>query len=293
LGVGGQLTPPLVGGEQLGCFGRIGQEQDRLDPSVGVVVGVAQGRQGVGDELNRGVEPGDDREGRADVEAAHAVLVGAGRAGELAECRGRLPLGGGDRIGGGDRAVHELLEPAPRDPPVGGFGDAGVDVGRLLDGQVAGATGHEARVGDPDLERLDPAPQLGQPDHEVEAVGHQGMRRPRAEPQPATQLSGAELGHVRSPDPTEALRTLAARQPGDRRIEGFGVVEDGVLYGGLQDLDVAAALGGRQVVDVVEELAPRHLVDRPDRLHAPSQAASTDKPAPKSCGEPGRSVTVR
>lgn len=82
-----------------------------------------------------------------------------------------LLLRGGDRVARDDRALDEALEPRPRHPAVGRLGDRLVDEVRLLEGQVAGATGDVTRIRRLDLERLDTCPQPGQAQDDVEGVG--------------------------------------------------------------------------------------------------------------------------
>ena len=124
--------------QELHRRGRVGQDQDRLHAAYVLRVGVAQPAQQIGEEGHRGVEPGDGGEGSADVEAAHPVLVGPGRVGELPTLRGLLRLGRRDRVGGLDGCFHQGLEPCPGDPAVGHLDHSLVDVVGLLPGQVAG-----------------------------------------------------------------------------------------------------------------------------------------------------------
>jgi hypothetical protein len=126
----------------------IGEDGDRLHPPGVLVVGVAEVGEDVGDPLHPSVEHGDDREGRSDEEAAHAVRGGTGRAGDLARGILLLALGGGLGVARRDEAGDEVLEAGPGDAAVRRLRTALVDVGRLV------------------------APQLGQPDHQVEGVGH-------------------------------------------------------------------------------------------------------------------------
>ena len=239
-------------------------------------VGVAEVGQDAREVRHDRVEAGDDVEGRADVEAAHAVLGGPGRVGELSA--GLLLLAGGRslRVAGGDRAGDELLEAGPRDAAVGGLGDPRVDVRRLLEREVPGAPGDEPGVGRPDLERLDAPPQLGQPDDEVEGVGDQRGGRPRGDAQPRAQLGAAELRDLGCPHAAEPPGPLPARQPGQRGVEAVGVVDDRVLHGDPQDLDLALALGARDLLGVIEERGPGQLVEVGGQVHDPTQAPSTD-----------------
>ncbi len=106
-------------GEQLHGGSGVGQDQDRLDPASVVVVGVSSCCEHVGDVLHGGVEPGDHCERGADEEAAHPVLGGPGRVGELPLGRFVLATHRRPPVGGHNRRGDQLLEPRPRDPAVG------------------------------------------------------------------------------------------------------------------------------------------------------------------------------
>ena len=142
--------------------------------------------------------------------------------------------------------------------------------------EVAGAPGDEAGVGRLDLERLDAAPQLGQPDDQVEGVGHQRVRRPRGDRPAARPARRSRTPRRRGPHATEPPGPLAAGQPGQLGVEAVGVVDDRVLHRDPQHLDLALALGARHLLGVIEERGLGQLVEVGGQVHDPTQAPTTD-----------------
>ncbi|MCW2792898.1 MAG: hypothetical protein JWO76_1996 [Nocardioides sp.] len=110
--------------EELHGLMGVGEDQHGEHPALVERGVVAQGLERVGEVGDGGVELGDDRERGTDVEAAHAVLGGTSGVGVLVAAGAALALRSGLGVGGGDGALHQGLEAAPRDPAVGGLDDA-------------------------------------------------------------------------------------------------------------------------------------------------------------------------
>ena len=273
-GVLGPVAPGLVGRDQLGGEVGSGEDQQRLDPPLVQVVGVAEVGQDVGDLLQGRVEDRNGGERGADVEPAQpvVVLLGAGRPCLLLLGRLPLPCGGGRRVGGGHHPLEQSLEPGPGQPAVGIGRDPGVDIGRLLRGQVTGLPGDQPGQVDPHPTGHDAMPELPEAVTQVEPVGHQHPRRDRRHPQPCAELGGRELGDLRRTRPAEAPRPLPARPAGLGRVEPVAVVEVGMLHRGPQDPDLAPPLCVREVGGMVEQLTARQPVNLHHHIHMPTLA---------------------
>ena len=193
-----------------GLLGQVGaaQQQDRGDPATFEGVGIALLGQQPGQTVQRGVEGLDHMDGSTDVEALHPVLHRTGR-------QRHLPLGlafalsGGLGVRGRHRALDQGLEPAVGQAAVGVRRDPGVDVGRLLRGQIAGPARHQASQVDAGLARPYPRPQAGEPVSQVEPVGHQQPHRDRRHPQPGP--SSAAANSVTSGVPRPPIRRTRSR----------------------------------------------------------------------------------
>ena len=202
--------------------------------------------------------------------------------GGLATWRAAFPcsrLAAASGVARHDEAGDEVLEAGPRDAAVRRLGTSFVDVRRLVDGEVAGAPGDEARIGRLDLDGLHAPPQLGQADHPVESVGHQRVGRPGRDARTGAQRGGCELRELGRADAAEAPGTLAAGEPADLGIECLGVVEDRVLHRDPQDLSLALALHARDLVGVIEERILGQLVESGGQVHASTRSGGTDSPS--------------
>ncbi len=235
--VGGRAgrDPVAVGLEEVQGVDGVGQDQDRLDPAFVLAARVAQVGQGGGEERHHRIEPGDGRERAADVEAAHPVLGGGGRVGELATPFGLLPLRGRLGVGGLDRRLDQQLEPGPGDPAVGGLHHPLVDVAGLHRGEVAGLAGHEPGIGDLDLQCLDPLPQPWQPVGQVQGVGHQIPARMGRQAEPAAKVAGENSATSGVPAPPNRRGRSPPGAFNCHARDALGVVEDRMLPRRHQD----------------------------------------------------------
>ena len=255
---------------------RVGQDQHGPDAAFVVVAGVTQLEQDPCEVRDHRIQAGDDVQRGADVEGAHARVGGARGPGELTHLRLSLALGGGRRIAGRDCALHERLEPGPRDPAVGCLVDALVDVRRLLDPEVSRLAGDEAGVGCLHLERLDAPPQPWQAVGDVDRVGHQRLRRTGRDLHPRSEHSRRELEHLGRPLCPEPLRLLTPGQLDVLRVEAVGAVEGRVLECDAQRLRLGFPLSARHRLGVSEELGLGQAFESGGCGHESTQAPTTD-----------------
>src|SRR4029079_16696791 len=101
-----------------------------------------------------------------DVEAAHAVLSGTRRPGELLCCCPTLALGCRLGIALDDGCLDQRLEAAPRDAAIRELRDPGVNQCGLLHRQLAGRAGDVASMAHADFALVQPSLQLRQPEAE-------------------------------------------------------------------------------------------------------------------------------
>ena len=88
---------------------------------------------------------------------------------------------------------------------------------------------------------------------DVEAVGHQHPGRDRRHAQPGTQLTGRELGDLRSPRAADPPRPLPARPGRLLGVETVSVVQVGVLDRDPHSLDLEPVPRGGQDLGLVEQ----------------------------------------
>jgi hypothetical protein len=91
-------------------LGRVGHQLHRPDTSLVVAARVSNGLEGIREEGDTGVELRDHSEAGTDVEAAHAVIRGVRRPGELLCCGAALALGRRVGIALDDRGLDQRLE---------------------------------------------------------------------------------------------------------------------------------------------------------------------------------------
>ena len=173
--------------------------------------------QGVGEERDGGVQPGDHPDGGADVEPGDAVLRGPGPAGELLGLCGGLPLRRRGGVGLHDPAGQPGLEPAPGQRPVHEVHHRRIHRPGRLGREVPGPGRDPAGVPDPGLPGQHAGPDQRQPVPHVEGVGDQLPGGPGADLQPGTQLGPGELRHRRRPGTADPHRALQTRQHRPRR----------------------------------------------------------------------------
>jgi hypothetical protein len=215
-----------------------------------------------------------------DHEGPHAVGLGAGL---LRERRpGCFFLATAGELGGGglDLGLDEVLEPGPRDPPVGGLGDLAVDVRCLFLGQVARGVGDMAGVGDLDLAGIHPVREDGEAEVDVEGVGDHPLRGEGRLPDPGAERGRGELGDLGSAGAAVLPCLLTPRLPRILR-EPVGVVDHRPLVGRAEDLQLSRDHGEVLLLGVRQQLSLIHLLHRrrtPDLGHGsiPAGAADTE-----------------
>ena len=183
------------GGEQLDRADRVRQQRDGLDPPQLLHVRVAERGQRVGQERDRGVQPGDHPDRGADVEPGDARLAGPGPPRELLPGGGLLPGRRGRRVSLDDPAGQPGLEPTPGQRPVHKPDHRRVHHPGRRHRQVPRLGRDQPRIRHPRLAGHQPGPDQRQPVPDIEGVRDQPPRGPRAHLHPGTQLRERELRH--------------------------------------------------------------------------------------------------
>jgi len=189
---------------------------------------------------------------------------------------GLLGSFGGGRVGGDDRGLDQVGEPAPGDPPIGGLGHPLVHIRRVWAVEVAGATSDVSCVGGAHLTRLNAAPQPWQPVGEIKCVGDELLSSPCGAADAGTELRRRERRDLRRAGAAEPLGGLSAGQRGLLGVDRLGAVDDRPLRGDEQQLRLGLEDLARQRVGGVEQLRTRHRVEGAREDHAPIPAATTD-----------------
>ena len=158
--------------QQPQCFGRLGENANRLGPPYVGGVGVAVVAENVGDPIDGGFEPKGIASGSAGDDQLEAVLGCAAESHEAFLRRRGSPLFRGFRVGVNDRGLHQGLQPAEGDRTQR-RGDALVDEPGLLSGELPGCCGDVAGLVGGHLPSQSRRPDAGKPVPQIKSVGDQ------------------------------------------------------------------------------------------------------------------------
>ena len=200
----------------------VGQHRDRLHPPQLLRLGVAERPQRVGQERDRGVQPGDHPDRGPHVEPRRPRLGRPGPLRELLRHPLSLPLRRQRRVRSHHLPVQPSLEPTPRQRPVHERHHRRIHEPRRPHRQVPRLRRDQPGEPDPRLTRPQPLPDQRQPVPHVQRIRHEPPRRPGPHPHPRTQLRIRELRHPRRPHPTETHRRSVPGSATWRRLWDAG-----------------------------------------------------------------------